>query len=99
MEDSAFVDVAQALDDLLEEYSGLTFLKLLPLPHVVEQVATGAELHGEDHVALRLERLVELHDTLVPQAEKDAHLVHDFRLLLLVAHELLVDALQCHELA
>lgn len=92
------MNVAQAFNDLSEDDLGADLVQLLSLSDVVEQVATGAELHAEQHVALGLEGLVQLDDALVSQSEEDAYFVHDFGFLLLVGHVLLVDALEGNEL-
>ena len=63
------MNVADSLDDLLEQDLGEGLVALLPLPHEIEQVTAGAKLHDKHDVALRFKSLVELDDGLVSKAE------------------------------
>ena len=89
------MDVSNAFDDLFEEDFGERLVALFPLSHEVQKIAARAQLHNQHNVPLGFERLVELHDGLVPQSEQDAHLVHDLGSLLVVGEVLLVDRLDC----
>jgi len=83
---------------LLEQEFGVVFLQLPPSPHVSQQVASSANFHHVHYVRLGVKRFVESHNVLVPGPLQNVVLLPDFLQGLRVAHHLLTDRLQSHEL-
>ena len=63
------MDVPEALYDLSKEELSDVFRESPPLPHVVEQISTRAQLHDEEDVPSCLEGLEQLHDMRVSQSQ------------------------------
>jgi hypothetical protein len=77
MQNVLAVTVTYTLDDLLEKALSDVFFKLSPLPHIVEQIATGTDLGDKQDVFLSLEVLVELHDVAVTSLSENYNLLLD----------------------
>ena len=93
------MNVAKTVNDLLKDFLGERFLQSAPLPHVVQQVATSAQLHHDDDVLLGLNRLVDFHHMVVAKFLKQSNLLHLLRLLYLVCECRLVERFESNELA
>lgn len=59
------MDVAQPIDDLLEDLLRVGLLESPALPHVVEEIATCTQFHHDDNMLISFNRLVDLNDMVV----------------------------------
>lgn len=80
MDDADRVHVRNPLHDLLEEVLGVLLCELSALPHVVEEVATRAQLHHDEVVIRCLERLEQLDMARVLDRLQNVDLLHHLAL-------------------
>mmetsp|Transcript_29172 Transcript_29172/g.28226 ORF Transcript_29172/g.28226 Transcript_29172/m.28226 type:complete len:145 (-) Transcript_29172:2702-3136(-) len=91
--------ILQALNHLLEDVLGEVFFQLPPLPDIVEEVSTSAQLHGKDDMLVGLEGIKKLDDILVLDLlENDEFLHHLLLRGLVLIEEVLVDGFYGHQL-
>jgi len=69
VQNSLRMNVANALDNLLENYLGSHLVQLLALTHEVEQIAASTQLHYEQNVSRSLKSLVQFYHRRVAQRE------------------------------
>jgi hypothetical protein len=93
------VDIAETIDDLLEDDLGIGLLQSASLPHIVKEVTTGAQFHHDDDVLFRFNSLVDLHDVVVSEFKKQANLLHQLLLLCLISEALLVQRFDGNQLS
>jgi len=98
MSDELRMNVAQAVHYLLEDFLCIGLLQPPPLPDIVKQVSTSAQLHDDDNVLLGLDRFINLDNMIMTELEEQVHFFHELLLLDLVGQALFVQRFQSHEL-
>jgi hypothetical protein len=91
MRDIIVMQVGYTFHDLLKDKSGIVFSKFSPFPDIIEQITSGAKLHDNHVMLIRLECLQDLNIIGVSQGFQDIDLVHDFTLLTLFLQEVHID--------
>ena len=91
MRDILRVDVAQAVDDLLEDLLSEWFLESPSFTHVVQKVTTCAQVHHNYNMLLRLNRLIDLHNMVMAQFQQKVDFFHEFSFLHFVGECLFVE--------
>lgn len=98
MRDLLGVDVAQPIDNLLENLLGIWLLESPTFAYVIEQVTTGTQFHDYDDVLVSFYRLVDLHHVVVAQFQKQVDFLHQLRLVGFIRQDLLIERFECHKL-
>ena len=71
MYNSEFMEILNTADDLLEEFARLSFLKLLFLDNIIEELTPRHKLHDQEELLRRLNDFKELDDVWVSDHFQD----------------------------